>query len=135
MMDPVSCKAAGSEGSGKQRALKAPRLALLIPTACLALAVGSVALSLLVTFRSQDMESRLHALEKDRAACAPVDTRTQDGTVPEQSAPPVMTEELRELVETIVQERLGEVLPKIRLARDLTQECNCPPGRVTGDQG
>ncbi|KAL7886251.1 hypothetical protein AOLI_G00065460 [Acnodon oligacanthus] len=34
------------------------------------------------------MESRLLALEKDRAACAAADTRTQDGSVPEH----VMTE-------------------------------------------
>ncbi|XP_026119028.1 collagen alpha-1(XXV) chain-like [Carassius auratus] len=89
-------------------------------TVCLVLSLSSIAVCFLVSFKTHQMESRLRELEiKMTDICQ---ESPKDISVPQ---------ELRESIETLLQERVNEAMPKLRVARDVTQDCNCPPGTST----
>ncbi|XP_073668209.1 collagen alpha-1(XXIII) chain [Paramisgurnus dabryanus] len=100
----------------KQNSPKAVYLRYLVsfPTlVCFVLSLSSIAVCFLMTFKTHQMEGRIQELEiKLSDFC-------QDSSV---------SKDLRTSIETLLQERLNEAMPKLRVARDVTQECNCPPG-------
>ncbi|XP_016398340.1 collagen alpha-1(XXV) chain-like, partial [Sinocyclocheilus rhinocerous] len=70
-----------------------------------------------MTFKTHRLDSRLRELEmKMTDICQ---ESAKDVSVPL---------ELRESIEALLQERLNEAMPKLRVVRDVTQDCNCPPG-------
>ncbi|XP_052374205.1 collagen alpha-1(XXIII) chain-like [Oncorhynchus keta] len=120
-----------TEDNGESKAALrpcAPRSLLLrclvgFPTVvCFMLSLSSIAICLLMSFKTYQLENRLDALEleKNTVFNPPESAFTrEDGTV---------LPALRSSIETLLQERLSEVMPKLRTARDVPQECSCPPG-------
>ncbi|KAJ8254632.1 hypothetical protein GJAV_G00195260, partial [Gymnothorax javanicus] len=99
------------------------RCFLALPTvACFMLSVSSIAICILVCFKTSQLEHRVQALEMEtRSVFHPPEASFlgADGTVL-----PVF----RDTIEKLLQERMNEVLPKVRTARDVSQDCVCPPG-------
>ncbi|XP_058852034.1 collagen alpha-1(XXV) chain-like isoform X1 [Acipenser ruthenus] len=93
-----------------------------LPTClCFMMAVSSVAFCFLLSFKTFQLENRVKLLEKGNAPVfAPAETSilTEGGTLL-----PV----IRDTIESILQERLNEALPRLRTARDLQAQCSCPP--------
>ncbi|KAL0974011.1 hypothetical protein UPYG_G00214230 [Umbra pygmaea] len=117
----------GSKGSLRPCAPKSLLLRCLVglPTVlCLMLSVSSIAMCLLMSFKTYRLESRLHVLEMEKNTVfnppESIFTR-EDGTV---------LPALRSSFETLLQERLSQVIPKLRTVRDTPQECSCPPGTI-----
>ncbi|XP_064811901.1 collagen alpha-1(XXV) chain-like [Oncorhynchus masou masou] len=120
-----------TEDNGESKAALrpcAPRSLLLrclvgFPTVvCFMLSLSSIAICLLMSFKTYQLENRLDVLEleKNTVFNPPESAFTrEDGTV---------LPALRSSIETLLQERLSEVMPKLRTARDVPQECSCPPG-------
>ncbi|XP_029106951.1 uncharacterized protein LOC114910419 [Scleropages formosus] len=94
-------------GSGFQGAL---------PTAaCLLLSVGSIATCLLANFRTAQLERRVHALERERAAALALEPETS----------------VRDAADALLREKLNMLEPKLRTAREAPAHCSCPPeGRL-----
>ncbi|XP_073676370.1 collagen alpha-1(XXV) chain [Garra rufa] len=113
-------QSADGNTESKQNAAKPlyQRYLVSFPTVvCLVLSLSSIAVCFLMTFKTHQMESRLRELEtKMTDICQ---ESPKDVSVPQ---------ELRKSFETLLQERLTEEMPKLRVARDVTQDCNCPPG-------
>ncbi|XP_052344065.1 collagen alpha-1(XXIII) chain-like [Oncorhynchus keta] len=88
---------------------------------CFMLSVSSIAVCLLMSLKTYQLENRLHALEMEKnTVFNPPESAfmSEDGTV-------IPTP--RRTIDTLLQERLSEVMPKLRMARDIPQECSCPP--------
>ncbi|KAJ8015281.1 hypothetical protein DPEC_G00024490 [Dallia pectoralis] len=102
---------------------EAPRSVLLrclvgFPTVlCFMLSVSSICVCLLMSFKTSQLENRLYALEMENSKVFSLPESALDGTVlPGQ----------RSSYETL-HERLSQVMPKLRTARDVNQDCTCPP--------
>ncbi|KAI1898439.1 hypothetical protein AGOR_G00072360 [Albula goreensis] len=99
------------------------RCLVALPTvACFMLSVSSIAICFLVSFKTSQLEQRVHALEMEKKSVFhPPEAAflSEDGTVL-----PVF----RDTIEKLLQERLIEALPKLRTVRDVGQGCSCPPG-------
>ncbi|KAG7484574.1 hypothetical protein MATL_G00050850 [Megalops atlanticus] len=95
-------------------------LASLPTVACFILSVSSVAICFLTSFKTSQLEHRVHALEMEKRSIPhpSASVLSEEGTVPA----------LRDTIEKIIQERIAETIPKLRAARDVAQECSCPPG-------
>ncbi|XP_030224672.1 collagen alpha-1(XXIII) chain-like [Gadus morhua] len=115
-----------SSGESKPGCQFAPRSGLRqwlpgLPIAlCLLLSMSSIAVCLLMSVKTFQLESRLQT-EMDKISILQPSHSAflkEDGTlIPELSTP----------IEKLVEEKLT-VIPKLRSARDVAQECSCPPG-------
>ncbi|XP_062311286.1 collagen alpha-1(XXIII) chain-like, partial [Osmerus eperlanus] len=88
---------------------------------CLVLSLSSVSVCLMMSLKTHQLENRLSALETEKTSVFhPPESAflREDGTV---------IPALRDSVEMLLQERLNEIIPKLRSARDVAQECSCPP--------
>ncbi|KAG7465156.1 hypothetical protein MATL_G00173280 [Megalops atlanticus] len=128
--------AGDSKGDGKALVCRsAPRslifrcLVALPTVACFMLSVSSIAICFLVSFKTSQLEHRVHALEMEKKSVFHPPEASflgEDGTVL-----PVF----RDTIEKLLQERLNEAIPKLRTARDVGPECSCPPGVSRIPQG
>lgn len=88
---------------------------------CLLMSLSSVAVCLLMSFRTFQLEERLQ-MEMNKASIFQPQHRAflnEDGTlIPELSSP----------IGRLVEEKVVVLMPKLRTTRDVGQECNCPPG-------
>ncbi|MCJ8733744.1 hypothetical protein PDJAM_G00227150 [Pangasius djambal] len=107
---PEERKASPEHGSVPGR--RSPSLSAAAAAVCLALLLSALATFCFTVIKTREMESRVLALE-----------RMSGGPVPE---------ELRDSVRSLVQETLSELMPKVRMARDVNHECVCPPGPIAG---
>ncbi|MED6286762.1 hypothetical protein CHARACLAT_009437 [Characodon lateralis] len=102
--------------SGVQRWLPGFPIAL-----CLLMSLSSITVCVLMSFRTHQLENRLH-MEMDKASILQAPQRSfknEDGAlISELSAP----------VRMLVEEKVAALMPKLRTARDVGQECSCPPG-------
>ncbi|XP_014847645.1 PREDICTED: collagen alpha-1(XXIII) chain-like [Poecilia mexicana] len=88
---------------------------------CLLMSLSSVTVCLVMSFRTHRLENRLH-MEMDKAPILQAPQRSfkyEDGT---------LVSELSATVGTLVEEKVAALMPKLRTARDVGQECSCPPG-------
>ncbi|KAL4631322.1 collagen alpha-1(XXIII) chain-like [Arapaima gigas] len=100
-----------------------PRFLVALPTiVCLLLSVSSISFCFLMTFKTSQLENRVHALELEKVQMIhrpEMSFLGEDGSV---------VPALRETVEKLLQEKLSEALPLHRVTRDLAPHCSCPPG-------
>ncbi|KAG5844213.1 hypothetical protein ANANG_G00159900, partial [Anguilla anguilla] len=92
-----------------------------LPTAaCFVLSLSSIAICFLTSFKTSQLEHRLHALEMEKRSTLhqSASVLIEEGTVPA----------LRDTIEKVVQERIAQTIPKLRMTREVEQECACPPG-------
>ncbi|KAF1384601.1 hypothetical protein PFLUV_G00121900 [Perca fluviatilis] len=88
---------------------------------CLLMSLSSITVCLLMSLKTYQLENRLQ-LEMDKAsifqpphgACL-----NEDGT---------LIPELSTSIGRLVEEKVDVLMPKFRTARDVGQECSCPPG-------
>ncbi|CAG5991340.1 unnamed protein product [Menidia menidia] len=88
---------------------------------CLLMSLSSITVSLLMSLKTYQLENRLQT-EMDKAAVfQPSYTafQNEDGT---------LVSELSTPIEKFVEEKVTAQMPKYRTARDVGQECACPPG-------
>lgn len=95
---------------------------------CVLLSMSSVAVCLLMSLKTYQLESRLRTAETETETetdkMSMVSTVShgaflnQDGT---------LVAELRTPIEKLLEEKVS-LIPKLRTARDVAQECSCPPG-------
>ncbi|CAN9514920.1 unnamed protein product [Ophioblennius macclurei] len=88
---------------------------------CLLMSLSSIAVCLLMSFKTYQLENRLHMeVEKASVFQPPHQSLlTEDGT---------LISDLRTPIAKLVEERVAGLMPKLRTARDIGQECSCPPG-------
>ncbi|KAK2904068.1 hypothetical protein Q8A73_010725 [Channa argus] len=92
---------------------------------CLLMSMSSITACLLMSLRTFQLESRLQT-ELDKASLFHPQHRAclnEDGT---------LISELSTSVGKLVEEKVAVLMPKMRTARDVGQECSCPPVSVCG---
>ncbi|XP_062855703.1 collagen alpha-1(XXIII) chain-like [Trichomycterus rosablanca] len=108
----MDCQAEDSKASRDSGCGCARRSLTMAAAVSLALSLGALAACSLLSVNARDTKSRVLALERI----------ISDGAGGSGS------EELHNTVQILLQERLSELMPKLRKTRDVGQECVCPPG-------
>ncbi|KAM7000360.1 uncharacterized protein LKV04_005277 [Tautogolabrus adspersus] len=88
---------------------------------CLLMSLSSVALCLLMSFRTFQLENRLQMEMGKASIFQPKHAAflNEDGT---------LIPDLSTSIGRLVEEKIGQMTPKMRTARDVGQDCSCPPG-------
>ncbi|KAL6117737.1 col23a1 [Pungitius sinensis] len=86
---------------------------------CMLMSLSSIAACLLMSLKTYQLENRMQmdkgsTFTPPRATCL-----NEDGT---------LIPELGTSIGRLVEEKVVVLMPKLRTARDLGQECSCPPG-------
>lgn len=88
---------------------------------CVLMSLSSVTVCVVMSFRTLQLENRMQ-MEMDKASIFQPQHAAflnEDGTlIPELSTP----------IEWLVEEKIRVMTPKSRTARDVGQDCSCPPG-------
>ncbi|KAL3972897.1 lumican [Sarotherodon galilaeus] len=88
---------------------------------CLLMSMSSITVCLLMSLKTYQLENRLQ-MELDKASIFQHPNRAfvnEDGT---------LLSELSTPIGKLVEEKVVALTPKVRPARDVGQECSCPPG-------